>query len=217
MDVVREHDENVLVVLARDHRVVAVNLSREQRHAFVLHGGTVERDEFEVQEILRLQQLRQNDLSVVSGVGRVVDEGAVVVLETDEASVLDAVALAGRGRKDDALRDRLAFGKAHFVIRLREQPDAARGPVGRGVGCFRVLALCRQDAQQFVHGERIVELLQHAAAKLVLQAQFLKLAREERFVIRRIGHPLRLRGEFHRRRERDAMLRADDADAKRDG
>ena len=99
--------------------------------------------------------------------------------------------------------------KAHFVIRLGEQQDAARGPVRRRVGCFRVLALRRQDAPQFVHREGIAELLQHAAAKLVLHAQLLKLAREERLVVSSIRHALRLRGKFHRRCERDAMPRAD--------
>ena len=110
MNVVGEHDENVLVVLAREHGVVAVDFAREQRHAFVLHGGAVERDELEMNEVRRLQQLRQDDLAVVSGVGRVVGEAAVVVLEADEARVLDAVALAGRGRKEDALGDLAVLG-----------------------------------------------------------------------------------------------------------
>ena len=116
MDVVREHQEDVLIVLAREHGVLPVDFAREQRHALVLHGGAVERVEFEMDKVRRLQQLRQGDLAVVRGVGRVVGEAAVVVLEADEARVLDAVALAGRGRKEDALRNAAAGSKVDFVV-----------------------------------------------------------------------------------------------------
>ena len=176
MDVVGEHQEDVLVVLAREHGVLAVDLAREQRHALVLHGGAVERAEFEMDKVRRLQQLRQRDLAVVSGVGRVVGEAAVVVLEADEARVLDAVALAGRGRKEDALRDPAAGSKVHFVVRLGQQQDAARGTVSRGVGRVRLPALRRQDAVQVVQDESLGELIQHAPAKVILHARFLEFA-----------------------------------------
>ena len=66
MDVGGKHQENIFVVLAREHGVAAIDLARKQRHAFVLHGGAVQRAEFEMDEVRRLQQLRQRDLAVVS-------------------------------------------------------------------------------------------------------------------------------------------------------
>ena len=95
MNVVRKHQENVLVVLAREHGVFPIDFARKQRHPFVLHGGTVKRAEFEMNEIGGLQQLRQCDFAIVSGVGGVVGKAAIVVLETDEARIFDPVALAG--------------------------------------------------------------------------------------------------------------------------
>ena len=118
MDVVGKHDQNVLVVLARKHNVTAVDFAREKRHALVFHGGAIERAEFEVDKVRRLQQLRKGNLAVVGGVSCVVGEAAILVLEADKASVLDAVPLACRGRKDDALRDLAAGGEVYFVVRL---------------------------------------------------------------------------------------------------
>ena len=51
---------------------------------------TVQRDEFEVDEIRGFQKLRQNDFPIVRGVGCIVRETAVAVSETDEARVLNS-------------------------------------------------------------------------------------------------------------------------------
>src|ERR1039458_7149904 len=114
MNVRRKHDQNIFVVLAREHDKLAVDLAREQRHALVLHGGTVERAEFEMHEVRCLQQLRQRDLAVIGSVGREVSEAAIVLLEPDETRVLDAIALAGRGRKQHALRNSMRAAAGHL-------------------------------------------------------------------------------------------------------
>ena len=59
-----------------------------------------------MKKILRLDELRENVASVVSGVGGVIHDRSIVVDEADEAGVLDAVALIGRDRKDDAFTHR---------------------------------------------------------------------------------------------------------------
>jgi hypothetical protein len=80
-----------------------------------------------------------------------------------------------------------------------------------------VQAFRGQHATQLFHCERIVELLQHLPAKLVLHAQFLKFAREQRLVVRGVRHLVRLRRKRHRRGEHDFMPRAHEAGAERDG
>ena len=70
--IVREHDEQVLLVLARQHRVVAVNAPGEQRHALVLHRRTVQGQHPEVVEVLGLDELGQDRVAVEGGVGGVV-------------------------------------------------------------------------------------------------------------------------------------------------
>ncbi len=52
MEVVGEHDGDVLLVLAAEHGVVALNPPREERHALVLHRRPVQGDELEVLGIL---------------------------------------------------------------------------------------------------------------------------------------------------------------------
>ena len=55
MNVVRVHQIDVFIVLAREHGVETVYLAREQRHAFVLHRRTIKGDEFEMQEVWRFE------------------------------------------------------------------------------------------------------------------------------------------------------------------
>ena len=45
MKVIGEHDVNIFIVLASEHRVVAVNFPREKRHPLILHRRSVEGDE----------------------------------------------------------------------------------------------------------------------------------------------------------------------------
>ena len=143
MQMVGEHHVDVLVVLPAEHRVVAVDLAREQRHAFVLHGRAVQRDELEVQKVRRLDELRQDHLAVVGGVGGVVGLRAVLVLEADEAGVLDAVALRGRDGKQHALGQARVGRELHFVIRLGQHQDLPGH--GRGFLVARAGAVPRRD------------------------------------------------------------------------
>src|SRR5579864_8927708 len=102
VDVVGKHQVDVLVVLSRQHRIPSVDFPGEKRHAFVLGRGTVQRNEPKAEEIRSLHQLRHHYPAVVGSEGRVVDVSAIVVLETDEAGVFDAVALRRSGWEKNA-------------------------------------------------------------------------------------------------------------------
>src|SRR3954464_10160111 len=104
MKVVRKHQMDVFIILPAKHRIVAVQLARKERHAFVLHGWTVEGDEFEMEEIGRFDELRQNHFAVVCGIGRVISWGSLFVGKKNETRVLDAIALRGGGGEQYALR-----------------------------------------------------------------------------------------------------------------
>ncbi len=73
MEIVGIHQVEVLAVLARDHGVLAVDPAREKRHALALNFAAVERADLEVEEIGRLQKLRNGDAAIVGGVGGDVD------------------------------------------------------------------------------------------------------------------------------------------------
>src|SRR5882762_8728305 len=72
MNVVGEHQQDVLVILAGQHCVTPVYFARKQRHAFVLHRGTVQSDKLEMNKVRGFQELREDDFAVVRGVRRVV-------------------------------------------------------------------------------------------------------------------------------------------------
>ena len=100
MRVVGEHDEEVLVVLPREHGVAAVDAPREERHAFVLHRAAVEREDAEGEEVVRLDELRQDDAAVVGGVGGVVRrrEPSSSTKRTKRASSMPLLSLAETGK-----------------------------------------------------------------------------------------------------------------------
>src|ERR1700730_10022553 len=104
MRVVGESEEKILIVLSRKHGVAPVYASRKESHAFVLHCRSVKGQDAEVQEIRGLNQLRENDTAVVGGVGCVVDYATIVFDKSNEAGILDAIALVRRNRKDNAFR-----------------------------------------------------------------------------------------------------------------
>src|SRR6516164_1897181 len=123
VDVVGEHEINALVVLAREHGIVPIDFSGEDGHAFVLGGRAIQSDEAKSKKINRLHQFRHHDLAIEGRECRVVDVAAVVVLETDEPRILNAVALRGRGRKNDALRKLLLGLELNLVVRLGQHPN----------------------------------------------------------------------------------------------
>ena len=138
VDVVGKHQVDVLVVLAGEHGIEAVDLPGEQGHAFVLGGRTVQGDEPKEEEVGGLHQFRHDHLAIEGGEGGVVDVGAVIVLEADEAGVFDAVALRRRGREEDAL-GQLLFGlELNFVVGPGQHPNPLR----------RVLIFLRHSIRQ---------------------------------------------------------------------
>jgi hypothetical protein len=52
-----------------------------------------------VQEVCGLDQLGKNDSAIVGGVGRVVGYTPILVDESNEAGILNAIALVRRNRK----------------------------------------------------------------------------------------------------------------------
>src|ERR1039457_4435678 len=73
--------------------VEAVDFPGEHGHAFVFGGRTIQRDEPKEQEVRSLHQFGQDHLAIEGREGGIVNVGAVIVLETDETSVFDTVAL----------------------------------------------------------------------------------------------------------------------------
>src|SRR6185503_9067899 len=116
VDVVGKHEVDVLIVLAGEHGVESVDLSGEERHAFVLGGRTVQGDEPKAKKVRSLHQLRQDDLAIEGGKGGIVDAGPVIVLETNEPGIFDPVALRRRGREDNTFRQTLLWLELNFVI-----------------------------------------------------------------------------------------------------
>ncbi len=106
----------MLAVLATQHRIVSVDLSWEQRHAFVRNGGSVEGVHLETEEVFRFQQLREDQLSVVGTVCRVLSTAAILFLEVYETRVFDAVAFRWAERKDHSF-GQFMFGRVlDFII-----------------------------------------------------------------------------------------------------
>jgi hypothetical protein len=93
VQIVREHDPVVLAILARQHHVLSIDLSREQGHPLALYLGSVQRNDLEREEVTGLNELRQDRLSIVRGIGGVVGHRAIVIDETYKTGILDSLAL----------------------------------------------------------------------------------------------------------------------------
>ena len=85
---------------AAKHRVKAVHLPREQRKPFVVAPPAVQRADFEALEVLRLEELWEDQAAERGHVSCVVMDAAIVVVKLDEPGVLDAVRLRWRTRED---------------------------------------------------------------------------------------------------------------------
>ena len=57
-----------------------------------------------MQEVRGLDQLGENDAAIKGGVGRVVGYVPIVFDKSNEAGILNAIALVRRNRKDNAFR-----------------------------------------------------------------------------------------------------------------
>ena len=124
MDIVRKHEVDVLIILAGEHRVEAIDFPGEQSHAFVFGCRTIQSDEPKQEEVRGLHQFWKDHLAIEGCERGVIDIAAVVVLKTDEAGVFDAVALRRRGGKKNALRQRLLGLKLNLVIRLGQHQNS---------------------------------------------------------------------------------------------
>ena len=124
VNVVGVHDVQVLPVDARDHRVVAVDPPRKQRHAFVPGAGAVERMAVDLPKILGVQQHRQDTNAVIGGIGPVVRSRIVVVDESHQPQVFDAARLVVAHGIDHGVRNVRLGREFELVIRPCQQKEA---------------------------------------------------------------------------------------------
>src|ERR1700751_531352 len=104
MRIVGERQVKFLIILSCKHHVTPIDPTRKESHAFILNRPPVKSQRTEVKEVHGLNQLRQDHSPIVGRVSRVVDNASIVFDKTNEASVLNAVALVWRYGKDNALR-----------------------------------------------------------------------------------------------------------------
>ena len=178
--VVGKHEVDVLVVLAGEHGIEAVDFPGEDGHAFVLGGRTVQGDEPKEEEVRSLHQLWQDHLAIEGREGGVVDVGTVIVLETDEPGVFDAVALRRRGRKNDALRQPLLGLKLNLVVgpgQHQNSPD--RVPI-RQAG---LLHFGFEISAQLFQCKRLPKLVHNPACESAGQSQLKEFPLEERLLV----------------------------------
>src|SRR5437016_2064047 len=73
VDVIGKHDVDVLVVLAGEHGIEAVDFLRKEGHAFVFDGGTIQSNESKEEEIRSFYQLRHDHFAIEGSEGGVVN------------------------------------------------------------------------------------------------------------------------------------------------
>ena len=215
--IVREHDEEVLVILPRKHRVAAINPPGEDRHAFVLHGGAVEGEHAEVEEVLRFDELGQDGVSVVGRVGSVIHHRPIVFSETDKARVFDAITLVRRDGEDDALAHGELRREIHLIVGVGEPLDGAE----RGLEILRDGPCLAPDAEhasiQIAPREVLPKRFHHGGGVPVIEAHLVQLDEERRFLVAGIGVDLRHGDEAGDGVQTDAAIGSDEAGAELDG
>ena len=180
VDVVGKHEVDVLVVLAREHGIEAVDFPGEDGHAFVLRGRTVQGDEPKEEEVRSLHQLWQDHLTIEGGEGGVVDVGAVIVLETDEPGVFDAVALRRRRRENNAFRQLLLGLKLNLVVGPGQHQNSPDGVPIRHAG---LLHFGFEIGAQFFQCKRLPKLVHNPACESAGQSQLKEFPLEERLLV----------------------------------
>ena len=174
MEMVGEHHVDVLGVLPAKHRVEAIDLAGEERHAFVLDGRAIQRDEPKPKEIRGLDELGQDHLSVVRGISRIVRVRAVFVVEEDEASVFDPVALRRSDREQDPLGQHGLGRELHFVVGLGKHEGFSGCALRRFLLMVRELFFVAADAgAQFFHGECVGQAVENVPVEVAHEAEFL--------------------------------------------
>ena len=219
MGIVGEHDEEVLVILAREHGVATVDAARKERQPLVLDGVAVQCENAKVEEVLRLDQLRQDDVPVIRGVCRVVchfGHLAVIFREPDEARVLDAVGLVGRNGKDDAFAERELIVEVQFVVGDGEPVDAFEGELHLARhGLIKPPHLADavvQVAKREVLRQRFHDLAGVTFAYAsVFETHLVQFDDKELFLIGWIGHDIRQGDESRNGIHGDVAVRGDHA------
>jgi hypothetical protein len=92
MDIVRKHDVIVFTILAREHGIAAADFARKKRRALVFDGFAVKRDNVELDEILGLDQLGQDGMTVIGGIGRIIGSFLPVIDKLNKSGIFDASA-----------------------------------------------------------------------------------------------------------------------------
>ena len=217
MRVFGEHDEEVFVVLPREHRVAATDAAGKKRHAFVLHGVAIQREHAEVQEIERLDELREDDAPIVGGVSGVVDDAAVVFRETHEPRVFDAITLIRRDGENDAFAHRELRRKAQLVVRVGEPADALERAAQVAMDRFRFRPHAAHAFIELLEREIFPERLQHIRRVAIFKTHLLEFQREAFLFVSGIRHDLRHGDETRHGIDGHRAVRRDDARAKFDG
>jgi len=121
----------------------------------------------------------QDQLAVVGGVRGVVGSRAVVVRETDEPRVLDAVPLRRRDRKQHALGQTRVRVEPNLVVRFGQHQDLPGH--ARVFLVARVVLLAREaDAgSKLFQSENVAQTVENLPGKLARKAELLELPREQ--------------------------------------
>ena len=215
VQVVGEHEVDVLAVLPAEHGVESVDFAGEEGEALAAHGGAVEGAGLEFAKVAGRDHLRENDAAVVSGVGGMVGDLAVVAGEADEARVFDAVALQ-RGKGEDDLFGEVESGfEAHGVVGLAELDSLFAGADHLVVGS---LAAQAADAGHEVrHGEDFRQVGGGLARRILFGAHFEKFAADEFQVVLGGGFGARGVDKFRNGVEAHRAVGARHAGAESDG
>ena len=166
-----------------------------------------------------LHQFRHDDPAIVGGERGVVDVGAVVVPEADEARVLDAVALRGRGGEQDALATTAApagtglrswTGPASRSPARRPGPPATFHPAG---GTARAWRLARRSSS----ANESPSLFMTRRVNSPVNPSFSEFPLEQRLLVDGVRNLARLGEKARGGQDLDPLIGMDDAGAKRDG
>src|SRR5690349_18722643 len=104
VNVIREHDVNVLVILTRKHGIPTIDFAGENSHALVLGSRAVQGHKEKQKEVGSLYKLWHDHSSVVGSERRIINVPTIIVSEVNEPCVFDTVALRRRCGEDNSLR-----------------------------------------------------------------------------------------------------------------
>src|SRR5438094_1388333 len=153
----------------------------------------------EVKEVYGLDQLGQDDSTIVGLVGRVVDNAPIVFDKTNEASVLNAIALVRRDGKDNAFRHFRRRSEMNFVVGLRQPVHALQSSQLVARVCRSFVERCLLDGPiQFVKEEGLTQSSHDRGGPVILETHLTQLVQEGAFMISRIR--IELRQRYKRRR-----------------